>query len=213
MDPKDPKRAILRAAETVFARHGFRQTAMGLVADQAGLSRQALYHHFASKEALFAALVDDLQDVAFAAAKAAAQKAKGGLAEIATAVLAAYHASLMARIAGSPFAAELAEESSRQCGDTVAAYGRKFSDKLEALIAREVREGRFRLRGGLTAGELAQLIIVASKGVKMAHASEGEAAYARALARMVSLICSGAAAPGAVERNQVQPRTTRRRTR
>ena len=53
MEPRD---GILKAAQVVFARHGFRQTSMTMVAEEAGLSRQALYHHFASKEELFARL-------------------------------------------------------------------------------------------------------------------------------------------------------------
>ena len=73
MEPRD---GILRAAQIVFARHGFRQTSMAMVAEEARLTRQALYHHFESKEALFAALVDLLQEQALAAAKDAA--AKGG---------------------------------------------------------------------------------------------------------------------------------------
>jgi AcrR family transcriptional regulator len=206
MEPKD---GILRAAQVVFARHGFRQTAMAMVAEEAGLSRQALYHHFASKEALFAALVDELQEEAFAAAQKSAAKATGDIAAAITAVMAAYHASLMARVAGSPFAAELVEESSRQCGAAVAAYARKFEKELEALILRFVREGRFALKAGVSAHDLTEMAVVASKGVKMAHAGESEARYARALARMIEVICAGVAA----ERSSAKSARTVSRTR
>ena len=43
---------------TVFRRHGFRRSSIEQAAEAAGLTRQALYHHFDSKEALFRAVVN-----------------------------------------------------------------------------------------------------------------------------------------------------------
>jgi AcrR family transcriptional regulator len=192
MEPRD---GILRAAQIVFARHGFRQTAMAMVAEEAGLSRQALYHHFASKEALFAALVDALHEVAFDAAKAAAAKEAESLAGALSGVMLAYHQGLMARLAGSPYAAELIEESGRQCGAAVSAYGRAFEKLLESVIAARVRAGRLALRAGTSAREAAEMMQVAAKGVKLAQAGAGEARYAQALKRMIAVICAGIEAP------------------
>lgn len=45
--------AILEAATGVFLRYGFKKTSMDDLARAAGLSRQGLYLHFATKEALF----------------------------------------------------------------------------------------------------------------------------------------------------------------
>ena len=50
-----PKTRILDATMLVFRRHGFRRSSIEQVAEAAGLTRQALYHHFESKEALFRA--------------------------------------------------------------------------------------------------------------------------------------------------------------
>ena len=51
------KEAILEAAVLVFGRYGYRKTSVEDLAEAAGLSKQGLYLHFASKEAVFAAAV------------------------------------------------------------------------------------------------------------------------------------------------------------
>lgn len=49
---------ILAAALTVFGRHGFAQTRMEAIAQEAGLSKATLYLYFPSKEALIAAILE-----------------------------------------------------------------------------------------------------------------------------------------------------------
>ena len=51
---------ILAAARDVFLAHGFRDTSMQMIAKEVGISAPGLYKHFASKEAIFSALVDPL---------------------------------------------------------------------------------------------------------------------------------------------------------
>jgi TetR/AcrR family transcriptional regulator, mexJK operon transcriptional repressor len=43
-------------AERLFLKHGFTETTMQMIASEAGGSKETLYRHFASKEALFAEL-------------------------------------------------------------------------------------------------------------------------------------------------------------
>lgn len=52
--------ALLRTALGVFARFGYRKASMDEIARAAGLSRQALYLRFGSKEELFRAMVTQL---------------------------------------------------------------------------------------------------------------------------------------------------------
>src|SRR3954449_8691315 len=76
---------ILEAAMHVFRRHRFRRSSIEQAAEAAGLTRQALYHHFKSKEALFRAVIERLYENALAAQIAppeAAEKAGGSLADI-----------------------------------------------------------------------------------------------------------------------------------
>ncbi|KPA99874.1 TetR/AcrR family transcriptional regulator [Ahrensia marina] len=49
---------ILAAAENIFLRHGFLGTNMDNVADHANVSKQTVYAHFGSKEALFIDVVE-----------------------------------------------------------------------------------------------------------------------------------------------------------
>lgn len=51
---------IVAAAVPIFLRFGYKKASMDAVATAANLSRQAVYLHFPGKEALFAAVVDNL---------------------------------------------------------------------------------------------------------------------------------------------------------
>ncbi|MFD4554051.1 TetR/AcrR family transcriptional regulator [Streptomyces sp. NPDC058469] len=54
---------IVTAAVDVFSRYGFRQTSMELLARAAGVSRPALYQHFANKQDVFAAVAARVTDL------------------------------------------------------------------------------------------------------------------------------------------------------
>lgn len=55
------KRFMLGASE-VFARHGFRDTTMDMLADRLGVAKVILYRHFASKEDLIHCILEDVAD-------------------------------------------------------------------------------------------------------------------------------------------------------
>lgn len=55
---EDRRARILRAAREVFAERGYGAAQMEHIRTAAGLSRGGLYHHFAAKEEIMAALVD-----------------------------------------------------------------------------------------------------------------------------------------------------------
>ncbi len=54
--------ALLQAARTLFAEKGFADSGREEIAERAGVTRGALYHHFASKTELAAAVVGELED-------------------------------------------------------------------------------------------------------------------------------------------------------
>src|SRR3984957_8587477 len=58
--PRGGKRReeIVSVAERVFLKRGFADTTMQMIASLAGGSKETLYRHFTSKEALFAEIVD-----------------------------------------------------------------------------------------------------------------------------------------------------------
>jgi len=52
---------ILAAAHRLFASNGFDATSMDDIAEAAGVAKGAVYHHFASKEALFLRVLEEVQ--------------------------------------------------------------------------------------------------------------------------------------------------------
>jgi AcrR family transcriptional regulator len=53
---------LIEVATRLFAARGYEATSIEAVLDEAGVSRGALYHHFASKEALFEAVFSAVED-------------------------------------------------------------------------------------------------------------------------------------------------------
>jgi AcrR family transcriptional regulator len=58
------KEVLIQAALELFARHGFEQTSVRMIARQAGVSLGLLYNYFESKEALLVTIFErGMQDV------------------------------------------------------------------------------------------------------------------------------------------------------
>jgi AcrR family transcriptional regulator len=53
---------LIEVATGLFAEHGYEDTSIEAVLAAAGVSRGALYHHFAGKDALFGAVVDAVEN-------------------------------------------------------------------------------------------------------------------------------------------------------
>src|ERR1700685_1784422 len=53
--------AILLEARRLFTQHGFEATSIDDIAEAAGVAKGAVYHHFASKEAVFQRVLEDVQ--------------------------------------------------------------------------------------------------------------------------------------------------------
>ena len=62
-DPENTKKRIVKAATKNFAKKGYANTTVDLVAKSAKVSKGGLYHHFQSKEDLFIAVL--FQNIAF----------------------------------------------------------------------------------------------------------------------------------------------------
>jgi AcrR family transcriptional regulator len=80
--------ALLDAARALFADDGYAATSLEAVVARAGVTKGALYHHFAGKEELFAAVFDREQQRLTDAAGAAYALADGPAAAIEAACLA-----------------------------------------------------------------------------------------------------------------------------
>jgi len=54
------RRALLEAAEAIFAEHGWEEASIVKITERAGVSQGTFYRYFISKQAIFDELVDDL---------------------------------------------------------------------------------------------------------------------------------------------------------
>ena len=81
-------KAIEEAARKLFATRGFAATSIDDIASRAGVAKGAVYHHFASKEAIFERVLDTVQaELASAPVPAASRKLTDPLDVIADSVL------------------------------------------------------------------------------------------------------------------------------
>jgi len=190
---------ILNAAMLVFRRHGFRRSSIEQAAEAAGLTRQALYHHFKSKEALFRAVIERLHESALAAeieATGAAEKAGGSLADILVASVAAKLGQLAASLDGSPHVEELFSEHLLQARDLYQKYATAYAEQLAATITRVCRKQSLTLNAGMTARELARCVEMAVNGTKSAYpALQPADAFLRDLEIMLRTLVAGAVRP------------------
>jgi AcrR family transcriptional regulator len=185
----------------VFRRHGFRRSSIEQAAEEAGLTRQALYHHFSSKEALFRALIERLYEQSLVAETAAAKAAeeKGyDLADILVAEIAARLNRLFASLEGSPHIEELFSEHLVQARDLYQTYATRFESEVAATIARVTRARKLKLESGVTVRELARCVEMAIHGTKSAYPSMMPAdAFLKQLETMLRMLIAGATAPPA----------------
>jgi AcrR family transcriptional regulator len=181
---------ILAAAFTCFSRYGFKRVSLEQVAAETGISRAALYLHFRNKEDLFRALARQLLEGAQAEAEEAAE-ARAPLAARLEAILAAKYARVYERVHGSPHAAEILDENSRQCGDLMEDFRRRFLRLLRDVLAAADARGEIRLRAaGLEAPEAAELLADAAKGLERPGPG-GPARFRRRLSRLVGVFVQG----------------------
>jgi AcrR family transcriptional regulator len=83
---QESRERILQVAEMCFAQDGYDATGVAKICRQAGMSKGAFYHHFASKQAVFIELLNrwlDRLDAQFAAIRAEAQSVPESFARMA----------------------------------------------------------------------------------------------------------------------------------
>ncbi len=75
--------AIIRAGIDLFGRNGFAATTVDQLAEQAGVAKGAVYHHYSTKEAIFEAVFDKVSADVAVLVSAAARQAPDAIAAIA----------------------------------------------------------------------------------------------------------------------------------
>ncbi|MET0220591.1 MAG: helix-turn-helix domain-containing protein [Tardiphaga sp.] len=207
MQARDPpEHRILDAAMRVFRRHGYRRSTIEQTAEEAGLTRQALYHHFSSKEALFRGAIARFYERALAAeteAAKAAEEANRDLAEIIIAQITARLGVLFTELKGSPHLDELLSEHLAQARDLYQSYSTRFGEEVATTIARVSRARKLKLVAGVTVEDLARCVEMAIHGTKSAYPSmQPVDAFLKQLDMMLRMLIAGALAPPATPRSR-----------
>jgi len=58
----DTRMRLIEAAIDLFTRHSFAGTSLQMIADELGLTKAAIYHHFRTREQLLAAVIEPMLD-------------------------------------------------------------------------------------------------------------------------------------------------------
>lgn len=178
--------ALLQAAIAVFARYGYRKASMDEVARAAGLSRQGLYLHFPTKEALFRELVELLLERSLGAAQAALADKTRPLEERLVGAFDAMYGHYVESLGATPHLAELFETSARLVGPLIKQQECSFRRAVTDLL---LRSGPSRLWAGvgLSAADLAETLEAVAYGLK--HRISSRADYLARIGRAVRLVC------------------------
>jgi AcrR family transcriptional regulator len=163
---------VLTAALEAFGRYGFRKTSMEDVARSADISRQGLYLHFASKEALFRAAVGRELDTALDEASRRLDEKGVGLDQRVVGALDAW----LGRYVGSMLASEVSnmvENPAVALKDIVETAVGAFDARLAAAVAASTnRKDRRRL--GVTPEDVAMVLHTIGQGAKYLSSSREE---------------------------------------
>ena len=178
--------AILEAAAGVFSRFGFKKTSMDDLARAAGLSRQGLYLHFSTKEALFKQTVLAIVAATRAAGAQALARDDLELEERLVGVFEALH-GLVIGMPGADHMTELLEAAAELAGPVVS----ELEKETVAAVAKVLRSAGVAARWkdrGVSARELAETLHAASYGVKHSVATRAE--YRERMRVAVRIVCT-----------------------
>lgn len=201
---------------TVFYRTGFKRSSMEQVAEAAGLTRQALYHHFKTKEALFQEVIEQLHQMGLDAGAVQADQreaAGGSLADVLCAEVITPLRLIADGLSGSPHTSELFSQHAAMGCDPHARFLELHAARRVAAIDRFRRERGVDLVPGMTPIELVRCIELSVNGVRAAYPTmQPASAFLREVELVVRTLVSGAtrSKPARSPRRARSPRTQRR---
>jgi len=177
--------AILEAATGIFRRYGFKKTSMDDIARAVGLSRQGLYLHFPTKEALFKAMIAHAIDAMRAAGREALARED---LDVEARLLGAFEAMNGVALESENFD-ELLATATQLVGPVIHVRDEAFvTDVARALRAAGVA-ARWK-EAGVSAKDLAENLSAVSHGLK--HRVKTLTEYRDGLRIALRLVCRGA---------------------
>ncbi len=144
---EERKQQILEAAIAVFARLGFRTARMDDIAEQAGLSKGALYLYYTSKDAIIAALLKYLFAQEFKRLRVLVESDREGLVGEQLLTLTQQFASTMqwmSRLMPIAFEFYAVAGRNKEVRQFLKEYFKDYRTLLTHLIERGIEQGEFR---------------------------------------------------------------------
>lgn len=189
--------AIVDAATSIFLRYGFKKTTMEDIARKVGISRQALYLYFQTKEAVFKAVIS--RTLATMRAEASAALGREGR-DIEERVLGTFEA-LHGKAVGVEHLGELIATTATLSGPVFREVeGAVVRDLAHALDAAGVA-ARW-TKAGVSPTQLAEHLAATSEGIKFSAKTSAE--YLDRMRIAVRIVCWGGA-PEAAARSRRAP--------
>ncbi len=180
----DRQVAIVDAAIGIFLRYGYKKATMEDIARTVGISRQALYLHFPTKEAVFKAMVSRTIEVMRAEATAALAREDHDIEERLLGAFVALHSKAV----GAAYLGELMTTMIELVGPVF--------DEVEKAVVSEVADAlasagiAARWSGaGVSAKDIAANLSATSEGIKRSVATPAE--YLDRMRIAVRIVCWG----------------------
>jgi AcrR family transcriptional regulator len=126
---EDTREQLLESATKLFAARGFYGASLASIADELGLTKQALLHHFGRKEKLYAEILSRISDRMLGCVKAARADHQAPQEQLLAALLSIYHLSLETPHETRIIMRELLD-SERRVSEVHSWYLRPFLDSL-----------------------------------------------------------------------------------
>lgn len=187
---EETRNAIIEAAGTLFAQQGYTGTGVAGICEAAGVSKGAFYHHFATKQEVFLALLNDWLDNL----NQAMQQVIDGQREVPDALM--YLASLgkLLFMAGEKHLSILMEfwEQARHDPESWKAAGapyERYQQFLARIIRKGVEEGSLR---DVDPDDVARLIIAVATGLMLQGVMDVEQeAWGQTVEKYVEILIEG----------------------
>jgi len=133
---------VIRAAEELFKKVGFRAVTMELVAREANVAKATLYSHFKNKDELYLAVCARMARILRDSVEEALMKPDAPLDERLADAVVAKHRPVFTLVRASPHAAELLTYTHSMAGEIFANLDLEMLDMFRAAMADDPQLGR-----------------------------------------------------------------------
>jgi AcrR family transcriptional regulator len=133
---------VIRAAEELFKKVGFRAVTMELVAREANVAKATLYSYFKNKDELYVAVCARMARILRDSVEQALMKPETSLDERLTDAVVAKHRPVFTLVRASPHAAELLTYTHSMAGEIFANLDLEMLDMFRAAMADDPQLGR-----------------------------------------------------------------------